>query len=705
VSAPLLVELFCEELPPRALKRLGEAFAQAIAEGLRKRQLLASEKPAKAFATPRRLGVLLDDVRTVAPDSAFEEKLMPVSVGLDAQGDPTPALQKKLMAKQLSHVPLSALHKVSDGKVDQLVYRGIAQGQALARALQEALDEALAGLPIPKMMSYQLADGQTTVRFVRPAHGLVALHGTEVVALHALGLDSGRLTHGHRFQGTRDVLLANAAEYEARLRDAGGVIAGFDERRGEIRRELDAAAAGAGGALGPEADYAGLLDEVTALVEMPTVYVGAFEPEFLTVPPECLVLTMRQNQKYFPLFDSAGKLTNRFLIVSNMRLADPSSIVDGNERVVRPRLADARFFFETDRKAPLADRVPHLANRTYHNKLGSDLDRVERLRKLASRIQTLLPRGEKGKPYADRAALLAKADLVTLMVGEFPELQGVMGKYYAEADGEEPSVVRAIEQHYWPRYSGDRLPVGDASIAVALADKLEAIAGMFGIGQQPTGDKDPFALRRHAIGVVRILVEGDLDLPLDSLVGFAFEVFKPGTVGDAQADVRAFILERLRGYLREKGYTANEVESVLSMNPVRLQPIQRQLAAVRAFMKLPEAESLVAANKRVANILKQAASKGESFGTAEASRLKESAEVALHGALSSVSAIAKSKLDAGDYSGYLAAFAALKEPVDRFFDEVMVMDKDEGLRRNRLALLSDLRREMNRVADIAKLAA
>jgi glycyl-tRNA synthetase beta chain len=705
VSAPLLVELFCEELPPRALKRLGEAFAQGIAEGLRKRQLLASEKPAKAFATPRRLGVLLEDVRTVAPDSAFEEKLMPVSVGLDAQGDPTPALQKKLMAKRLSHVPLSELHKVSDGKVDQLVYRGIAKGQALARALQEALDEALDGLPIPKMMSYQLADGQTTVRFVRPAHGLVALHGTEVVALHALGLDSGRLTHGHRFQGTSDVLLANAAEYEARLRDAGGVIAGFDERRGEIRRELDAAAAGAGGALGPEADYAALLDEVTALVEMPTVYVGAFEPEFLTVPPECLVLTMRQNQKYFPLFDSAGKLTNRFLIVSNMRLADPSSIVDGNERVVRPRLADARFFFETDRKAPLADRVPQLANRTYHNKLGSDLDRVERLRKLASRIQTLLPRGEKGKPYADRAALLAKADLVTLMVGEFPELQGVMGKHYAEADGEEPSVVRAIEQHYWPRYSGDRLPVGDASIAVALADKLEAIAGMFGIGQQPTGDKDPFALRRHAIGVVRILIEGDLDLPLDSLVGFAFEVFKPGTVGDAQADVRAFILERLRGYLREKGYTANEVESVLSMNPVRLQPIQRQLAAVRAFMKLPEAESLVAANKRVANILRQAAAKGETFRGADGKALKEGAEVALFEALSSVSAIAKSKLDAGDYSGYLAAFAALKEPVDRFFDEVMVMDKDEGLRRNRLALLHDLRHEMNRVADIAKLAA
>ena len=714
MSAPLVVELFCEELPPRALKRLGEAFAQGIADGLATRGLLEPTASVKAYASPRRLAVRILDVRAKGEDQAVEEKLMPRAVAVGADGKATEALRKRL-AKMGKAALAEGFPEAGagpdrfeirkDGSAEYVYFRTVAAGQPLARALGEALAEAIEKLPIPKVMSYQLADGETTVKFVRPAHGLVALHGADIVAVEALGLSAGRTVHGHRFQGARDVELGHADEYAERLQGEGGVIADFDARRDEIARQLEAAAKAAGAGLGAPESYAALLDEVTALVEMPTVYPGSFEDEFLSVPAECLVLTMRQNQKYFPLFDAEGRLTSRFLIVSNMKLADPSNIVRGNERVVRPRLADARFFFETDRKVPLAERVPQLANRTYHNKLGSDLDRVERLRRLASRVQTLLPRGEKGKPYADRAALLAKADLVTLMVGEFPELQGVMGKHYAEGDGEEPSVVRAIEQHYWPRYSGDRLPVGDASIAVALADKLEAIAGMFGIGQQPTGDKDPFALRRHAIGIVRILIEGDLDLPLDALVGFAFEVFKPGMLGDAKTDVHAFILERLRGYLREKGYTANEVESVLSMNPVRLHPVPRQLAAVRSFMKLPEAESLVAANKRVANILRQAAGKGESFEAVDAARLKEGAEVALHGALSSVSEVAKAKLDAGDYSAYLAAFAALKEPVDRFFDEVMVMDKDDALRRNRLALLSGLRREMNRVADIAKLAA
>ena len=469
--------------------------------------------------------------------------------------------------------------------------------------------------------------------------------------------------------------------------------------------QLQTHAARLGASLGDEGAYTALLEEVTALVEMPTVYTASFDREFLTVPSECLTLTMRQNQKYFPLFDSSGKLKHRFLIVSNMRLDNPAAIVTGNERVVRPRLADARFFFETDRKTKLADRLPALGAIVYHNKLGSQLDRVGRLRQLAIRIQELLPRGAVGKPYADRAAMLAKTDLVTLMVGEFPELQGTMGKYYAEADGEEPSVVRAIEQHYWPRFAGDKLPVGDASVAVALADKLEAIAGMFGIGQQPTGDKDPFALRRHAIGVIRILVECNFDLSLSRLIDEAFAVFPKGMLADARPDVESFIRERLRGYLREKGYSANEVESVLSMNQPVLNIIPKQLAAIRDFMKLPEAESLAAANKRVANILKQAAAKGESFATAERGSLKEEAELGLFADLGRVAADAKALYDQGDYSGYLTAFAALKLPVDRFFDEVMVMAEDPVLRRNRLALLGDLRLAMNRVADISKLAA
>ena len=701
MDATLLVELFCEELPPKALKRLGEAFAEGLHRGLAKREMLGADSAARAFATPRRLAASIARVKGASAPRAVQVKLMPAAVGLDAAGRPTPALLKKLEAAGLSGTDVSKLLRRLDGKAEMLFADAITPAMPLAQALQGALDEAIAGLPIPKVMSYQLADGETTVQFVRPAHGLVALHGGEVVGVTALGLASGRTTHGHRFQGALNIELADAEAYESALEGEGRVIASFAARRGEIARQLEEK----GRALSPGfVPSEALLDEVTGLVEWPAVYVGSFEEEFLAVPQECLVLTMQQNQKYFPLAGPDGKLLAKFLVVSNLRLDDPANVVQGNERVVRPRLADARFFFETDKKVKLADRVPQLASRTYHNKLGTDLERVERLRKLASRIQAMLPRGEKGRPYADRAALLAKADLVTLMVGEFPELQGIMGKHYAEADGEEPSVVRAIEQHYWPRFSGDQLPVGDVSIAVALADKLEAIAGMFGIGQQPTGDKDPFALRRHAIGIIRILVEGGFDLALDVLVNHAFEVFPRGMIGDARADVQVFVHERLRSYLREQGYSANEVESVLSMNPVRLSPIPRQLAAVRDFMKLPEAESLVAANKRVANILRQASGKGESFANADANALKEPAELQLFNSLATASRAAQSLFDKEDYSGYLTAFAMLKGPVDKFFEDVMVMVEDPLLRKNRLALLSDLRQAMNRVADISKLA-
>jgi glycyl-tRNA synthetase beta chain len=704
MSAPLVVELLCEELPPKALERLGSAFATGLRDGLAKRGLIDEPSDPLIFATPRRLGVGLRSVRAAAEPRAIEVKLMPVSVGLDAAGNPTPALQKKLQAAGLAGADVSKFKRRIDGKSETLFADSTTPALPLAQALQAALDETLAGLPIPKVMSYQLADGRTTVNFVRPAHGLVAVHGSEVVPVSVLGLQAGRVTRGHRFQGASHVEIGRADDYERALGAEGGVIASFAGRRATILAELQARAKALAATLGPEADYTALLDEVTALVEMPTVYAASFEREFLAVPSECLVLTMRQNQKYFPLFDAAGKLEPRFLIVSNMKLDDPVNIVRGNERVVRPRLADARFFFETDKKTRLADRVPQLAARTYHNKLGSDLDRVERLRKLASRIQSMLPRGEKGRPYADRAALLAKADLVTLMVGEFPELQGIMGKYYAAAAGEEPSVVRAIEQHYWPRFSGDQIPTADVSVAVALADKLDAIAGMFGIGQQPTGDKDPYGLRRHALGIIRILVEGKFDLSIRDLVENAFDVYPRGLVAAAQADVQLFIAERLRGYLRELGYTANEVEAILSQAPVRFAPIPRQLEAVRAFMKLPEAESLAAANKRVANILRQAEAKGESYATVTAGALKEQAEQDLFARLEDASRAARSLFDAGDYSGYLCAFAVLKSPVDRFFDDVMVMVEDAALRKNRLALLSDLRTAMNRVADIAKLA-
>ncbi len=703
MSAPLLVELLCEELPPKALARLGSAFATGIRDGLAKRGLLEGDTEALEFATPRRLAMGLRQVRGASEPRAQEVKLMPVAVGLDASGNPTPALQKKLQALGLAGAAPATFKRRIDGKSETLFIDTTTPALPLAQALQAAIDETLAALPIPKVMSYQLADGVTTVTFVRPAHALVALHGSEVVPVTTLGLASGRRTRGHRFQGAASLDITRADDYERALAEEGGVIASYAKRRAEILRQLESAAAKQGASLGPKDDYAVLLDEVTALVEMPTVYAAAFEAEFLSVPPECLILTMRQNQKYFPLFDAAGKLTERFLIVSNLRPADPGNIIHGNERVVRPRLADARFFFETDRKVHLSDRVPQLGSIVYHGKLGSQLERVERLRRLASRIQAMLPRGEMGRPYADRAALLAKADLLTLMVGEFPELQGVMGKYYAEADLEEPSVVRAIEQHYWPRFAGDALPAGDVSIALALADKLETLVGIWGVGQQPTGDKDPFALRRAAMGVLRILSEKAeaASLDLGKLLEEAAGGFPAGRLAEGTpGQVHAFMLDRLRSLLRDAGYDANEIEAVLADNPTQVRKVWDRIEAVKAFRKLPEAAALAAANKRIQNILR----KSPASGMPDYSLLQLPEEKALQASLASVRSLAEKNFAAGDYAGTLTALAALRADVDAFFDKVLVNAEDPKLRAARLGLLAELGGVMNKVADISRLS-
>jgi glycyl-tRNA synthetase beta chain len=715
MSTPsLLVELFCEELPPRALRRLGEAFAEGIVKGLQKREMLGGSSTGRAFATPRRLAVLVDDVRTQAESRSIEVKLMPAAVGLDATGKPTAALVKKLDAAGLSGLDPARLKRRLDGKTEMLFADAATPAVPLAQALQAALDESIAALPIPKLMSYQLADGVTTVHFVRPVHGIVALHGRDLVPVRALGLEAGRATGGHRFQGARSVEIAEAGGYEAQLEREGAVIADFARRRAMIKQQLEAKAAALGVSLGEAQGVDALLDEVAALVEMPTVFVGTFEREFLAVPAECLVLTMRQNQKYFPLFDAAGKLDNRFLIVSNVNPADPVNVVQGNERVVRPRLADARFFFETDKKTRLAARVPQLAAVVHHNKLGTQLQRVDRLVSLATRIQEGLPRGKAGVEWAVRAAYLAKADLATLMVGEFPELQGLMGRYYAEADGEPSSVCRAIEQHYWPRFAGDALPKGDASIAVALADRLDALVGMFSIGQVPTGDKDPFALRRAALGVVRILMETSppLQLDLSQLIATAAGTLR--VPRDAQSaligSVREFVRERLANLMKERGHSANDVAAVLEVQsdealPDRLDLVPRKLEAVREFRAMPEAASLAAANKRIANILRQAQQKGEPFALLEGAFEGEALEMDLHAALRHASSQAASQFAAGNYTGYLESFAILRGPVDAFFDGVMVMADDAAVRCRRLSLLHTLQFEMNRVADIARLAA
>jgi glycyl-tRNA synthetase beta chain len=702
----LLVELFVEELPPKALKKLGESFAAALAASLRQSGLVPADAAVASFASPRRLAAHLCDVLPIAADKPVVQKLMPVAVGLDASGNATPALVKKLAALGADASAVARLRRENDGKAEVLFYDSLAKGATLAEGLQKAIEAALAALPIPKVMSYQLADGWTSVNFVRPAHALVALHGAEVVPVSVLGLRSGRETRGHRFESNVErVAIPNADAYAETLRRDGAVIASFAERRAEIARQLADAARKAGPDLQPIEDEA-LLDEVTALVERPNVLVGQFETDFLAVPQECLILTMKANQKYFPLLDTGGRLTNKFLVVSNIRPADPSAVVGGNERVVRPRLADAKFFFDQDRRKSLESRVPGLARVVYHNKLGTQGERVQRVAVIARAIAEKLG-GDALTRQAEQAAVLAKADLLTDMVGEFPELQGIMGRYYALHDGLAAEVADAIEDHYKPRFAGDTLPRGRVGTVVALADKLETLVGMFGIGQIPTGDKDPFALRRHALGVIRMLSEGEFggfELPLDELLAVSAKAF--ATVDGFKASTSPladFVYERLAGSLREQGYTAQEVDAVVSQRPQRLGDIPKRLAAVRAFAALPEAVALAAANKRVGNILKKV--DGVVEAKVDASLLKEAAEVALGAALADVSPKAGAAFASGDYTSALLALAALRAPVDRFFDDVMVNAEDPALRANRLGLLATLHLAMNRVADLSRLSA
>lgn len=705
----LLVELFVEELPPKALKKLGEAFASVLADQLKAQGLASAASVVTPYASPRRLAAHVTQVAIKAADKAVQQKLMPVSVGLDAAGQATPALLKKLQAlgADVSDTgkAVAALKRAPDGKAEALYYDSLVTGATLDTGLQKALDEAIAKLPIPKVMSYQLETdcelpGWSSVNFVRPAHGLVALHGGTVVPVKALGLKAGNSTKGHRFEAKKDVVvLQDADSYASTLREDGAVIASFAERRAEIVRQLAAAAAKVGGGVRPIGDEA-LLDEVTALVERPNVLTCEFEKEFLAVPQECLILTMKANQKYFPLLDAAGKLTNQFLVVSNISPADASAVIDGNERVVRPRLADAKFFFDQDRKKTLESRVEGLGKVVYHNKLGTQGERVERVRAIAQAIAQQL--GDATLvAAADTAARLAKTDLLTDMVGEFPELQGIMGGYYARHDGLGEEIANAIEDHYKPRFAGDELPRNTVGLVVALADKLETLVGMFGIGNLPTGDKDPFALRRHALGVIRMLGEKSLPLDLSALLKAAVPAFGD-KIADATPALAEFIYDRLASSLREQGFSAQEVDAVLALQPQWLGDVAQRLAAVRAFAALPEAPALAAANKRVGNILKKAA---EVDAHVSEVLLREPAEKNLYAALKDVVPQANQQFETGDYTASLRTLAALRAPVDAFFDGVMVNAEEIDLRLNRQGLLKTLHDAMNRVADLSRLAA
>jgi glycyl-tRNA synthetase beta chain len=705
----LLVELFVEELPPKALNKLGAAFSGVLAEQLKAQGLAAADAVVTAFASPRRLAAHVSGVLAQAADKAVQQKLMPVAVGLDASGNATPALLKKLQALGADvsdpAAAVAALKRQPDGKAEALFYDSLVKGASLQAGLQKALDEALAKLPIPKVMQYQLETdcelpGWSSVNFVRPAHSLIALHGSAVVPIRALGLTAGNSTQGHRFEAkVSPVVLSHADQYDEVLKRDGSVIASFAERRAEIVRQLNAAAAKVGSGARPIEDDA-LLDEVTALVERPNVLTCQFETEFLGVPQECLILTMKANQKYFPLIDASGKLTNRFLVVSNITPDDASFVIGGNERVVRPRLADAKFFFDQDRKKTLESRVEGLSKVVYHNKLGTQGERMARVCAIAKAIGQQVG-GDALAAQAEQAARLAKTDLLTDMVGEFPELQGIMGGYYARHDGLSSEVAEAIEDHYKPRFAGDDLPRNNVGLVVALADKLETLVGMFGIGNVPTGDKDPFALRRHALGVIRMLIEQDMALGLPQLLALSYPVFRDKITGGPEALID-FIYDRLAGNLREQGFSAQEVDAVMALRPERLSQVSQFLQAVRAFAALPESPALAAANKRIGNILKKA---GEVDAHVNVALLQEEAEKNLYAVMQKIVPESEAQFKAGDYTASLQTLAALRAPVDAFFDDVMVNAEEMDLRLNRQGLLKSLHVAMNRVADLSRLAA
>jgi len=691
-----LLELLTEELPPKALKRLGESFACGITQRLTKDGLCDQNAVVSPYATPRRLAIHIDRVLAQAPSQERQEKLLPVSIAIDSAGQATAPLIKKLASFGVTlgqGIDLDQLDRVSDGKQDYLVYRFTAPGATLAASAQAALEETIQSLPIPKLMTYQRKNGDT-VKFVRPAHRLIALHGDQILPLQLLGLKASNLTSGHRFHTHEDIKIPHADLYEQILSAQGKVIAGFATRKALIARAIQDQAS-PDQAVMPE----GLLDEVTSLVEWPVVLEGQFDAAFLSVPQECLILTMQQNQKYFALTNPQGRLSNRFLLVSNIASSQPDVVISGNERVLRARLADAKFFFDQDRKKPLASRIEGLSAVVYHNKIGNQRQRIERLAALARRWA---PAVGANADDAERAARLSKADLLTDMVGEFPELQGVIGTYYARHDQEPEAVALAIEGHYHPRFSGDSLPTNTVGLALSLADKLETLVGIWGIGLAPTGDKDPFALRRHALGVVRILMEKNLTLGLNTLLQETATSFKGiDTVQPDLEAIHSFMLDRLRALLKEKGYGVELIEAVLGQCPNALHQILSRLDALHDFMQKAESESLCAANKRIGNILKKSESRSDDVNQR---LLCEPAEKSLADTLATIAPAALAAVAQGQYGQALAGLSALKAPVDEFFEHVMVNADDPALRANRLALLTQLHQAMNQVGDLSRLA-
>ena len=690
-SADFLVEIGTEELPPKALRSLMEAFGANLEAAIDEARL--SHGDVSRYASPRRLAVVVDKLSLSQDDRKVEQKGPPVKVAFDADGNPTPAATA--FATKCG-TTIDALDRIETDKGEWLVFHAIEQGKAAAELLPDIIERALAALPIPRRMRWGAGDAE----FVRPVHWIVLLHGKNVIDASVMGIAAGRDSRGHRFHSSGPVTIDTPGHYLDALENDGYVIADFERRREMVREGVSAAAERAGGKI---VDGESLYDEVAALVEWPVPIVGAFDEPYLDLPREVVISTLTGHQRYFPVADDKDNLMPHFVTVANLESKDPEQVIEGNERVIRPRLADAVFFWNSDRKKTLDDRQESLRDVVYQRGLGSVFDKSHRTGRLAAWIAKELGADTS---VVERAAALAKCDLVSGMVGEFPDLQGTMGRYYALSSGEPEAVADAIAEHYQPRFAGDALPESLAGQILAIADKLDTLAGVFSIGKKPSGNRDPFGLRRAALGVVRILVERGIDVDVKAMIERAIDEQPDSKIAAHElcSDLYAFISDRMRRYFldRDTGLAVETFEAVMVRQPASFVDFDRRLAAVQTFARLDQAESLAAANKRIANILRKA---GDPEGLAVTSKLFEfDAERALHSALSNSREKVGPMLEQRRYAEILNELADLRDPVDRFFDDVMVMAEDASVRNNRLALLGELRALFLDVADISRLS-
>ena len=685
--ADLLVEIGTEELPPTALRRMRDAFRDGLAAQLDEHHLAHGE--CLAYATPRRLAVLVRDVPDSQPDREITRRGPALKAAFDKDGKPTKPAEG--FARSCG-VSVADLEQLETDKGSWLVWHTTETGKRCAQLLPGMVEQALKTLPVPKRMRW----GDSSIEFVRPVHWVVLMHGKETVDASIMGLACGNETHGHRFHHNESIPVSAPGNYAAILEQDGMVLADMDVRRATIRRQVIQAGEGCGGQAVIDDD---LLDEVTALVEWPVAITGSFEERFLAVPSEALVSSMQDHQKFFPVRNADGELMSRFITVANIDSKEPSQVRAGNERVIRPRLEDAAFFWEQDRKQTLASRVAQLDKMTFQQQLGTLGDKQQRIAALAEYIADTLGFDT---ALAVRAAGLCKCDLLTNMVYEFPELQGVMGRYYALHDGEDPAVAAALDEQYQPRFAGDALPASETGQVLALAERIDTLVGIFAIGQPPTGDKDPFALRRAALGVLRIIIEQGLELDLQQLLARAAALYEPALDADSKtADVFAFLMGRLRNWYTDAGYDVHVFEAVLARQPARPLDFDQRMQAVRAFSDMAAAENLAAANKRIRNILRK--SDVAIPDTLSPALLTEPAEQALADAIDMQADTVQPLFEQRAYTEALRSLATLQAPVDRFFDDVMVMADDPALRDNRLALLQRLANLFLQVADISQL--